>query len=74
VAVTIHRPLVSAAAIVVAVVVACGVVPANVLAAVRLPTTKAELTELGRQHRTAWDLYKALQEQANGGKQPTGAE
>ena len=26
------------------------------------------MIELGRQHRTAWDLYKAFEQQANGGK------
>lgn len=52
----------------VALVVLCGAAPASVLAAIRLPATKAEMTELGRQHRTAWDLYKALEQQANGGK------
>jgi hypothetical protein len=37
-------------------------------AAINLPATKAELTALGREHRTAWDLYKAFEQQANGGQ------
>jgi hypothetical protein len=45
-----------------------------VLAAVRLPATKAETIELARQHRTACDLYKAFERQANGGKKLSGAE
>ena len=32
--------------------------PKPALAAVSLPATKAEMTALGRTHRTAWDLYK----------------
>jgi hypothetical protein len=49
-------------------------VPASVLAAIRLPATKAEMTELGRQHRTASELYKALRQQASGGKKLAAAE
>ena len=41
-------------------------------AAIQLPATKAELTALGREHRTAWDLYKALEKQANGGQRLRG--
>ncbi len=37
------------------------------LAAINLPTEESELTALGQQHRTAWDLYKAFEAQANGG-------
>lgn len=37
-------------------------------AAIELPTEKAELIALGEQHRTAWDLYKAFEAQANGGQ------
>ncbi|HWN39376.1 MAG TPA: hypothetical protein VNP02_12820, partial [Gammaproteobacteria bacterium] len=37
-------------------------------AAIQLPTEKAALIELGEQHRTAWDLYKDFQSQANGGQ------
>ena len=37
-------------------------------AAIQLPTEKAALIALGEQHRTAWDLYKDFQSQANGGQ------
>lgn len=37
-------------------------------AAIDLPDDKAQLIELGREHRTAWDLYKAFEAQANGGQ------
>lgn len=37
-------------------------------AAIELPDDKAQLIELGREHRTAWDLYKAFEAQANGGQ------
>ncbi len=37
-------------------------------AAIELPTEKAALIALGEQHRTAWDLYKAFSDQANGGQ------
>jgi hypothetical protein len=37
-------------------------------AAIQLPTEKAALIALGEQHRTAWDLYKDFQAQANGGQ------
>ena len=40
-------------------------------AAIELPTDKAALIALGKEHRTAEDLYKAFQTAANGG--PTGA-
>jgi hypothetical protein len=62
---TIHRLCVFA---VTAMIVLCGAVPASVLSAVRLPATKAEMIELECQHRTAWDLYKAFEQQANRGK------
>jgi hypothetical protein len=38
------------------------------LAAIQLPTDKAALIELGKEHRTAWDLYKAFEAQASGGQ------
>jgi len=65
----IHRPLVLALA---AIVGLCVAVPG--VAAIRLPATKAEITELGRQHRTALELYKAFQQQANGGKKVSAAD
>jgi len=37
-------------------------------AAIQLPTEKAALIALGEQHRTAWDLYKDFERQANGGQ------
>jgi len=37
-------------------------------AAIELPADKPALIELGKQHRTAWDLYKAFEAQANGGQ------
>lgn len=37
-------------------------------AAIELPTDKGALIELGREHRTAWDLYKAFETQAGGGQ------
>jgi hypothetical protein len=37
-------------------------------AAIQLPTDKAGLIALGVQHKTSWDLYKALERQANGGQ------
>ncbi len=37
-------------------------------AAIELPADKAALIALGEQHRTAWDLYKALEQQADGGQ------
>jgi hypothetical protein len=37
-------------------------------AAIDLPTEKAALIALGEKHRTAWDLYKELERQANGGQ------
>jgi hypothetical protein len=54
--------------------IVCGSLPGAVLAAIKLPATKAEMTELGRQHRTAWDLYKAFEQQAGGGKKLTASE
>jgi hypothetical protein len=43
-------------------------VAVDAYAAIDLPQDKAQLTELGRQHRTAWDLYKAFEQQAGGGQ------
>ena len=43
------------------------VAPTIVLAEIEVPADKEQLIELGRQHRTAWDLYKAFEEQADGG-------
>jgi hypothetical protein len=60
---TTHRPSFLSVA---AFVVLCGAVPGSVLAAIRLPATKPETIEIGRQHRTAWELYKAFEKQANG--------
>jgi len=37
-------------------------------AAIQLPADKAGLIELGRQHRTAAELYKAFEAEADGGK------
>lgn len=51
------------------VVVALGLVASiAAFAAIELPTEKPALIELGKQHRTAWDLYKAFEAQANGGQ------
>jgi hypothetical protein len=52
----------------------CCAVPAAVHAAVRLPATKPEMIELGREHRTAWDLYKAFERQADGGQKRSAAD
>ena len=49
-------------------VIGCCAAPAMLPAAeIELPAGKEPLIELGRQHRTAWDLYKAFEEQAEGG-------
>jgi hypothetical protein len=32
------------------------------------PPTREQMAELGRQHRTAWDLYQALKREAGGGR------
>jgi hypothetical protein len=54
-----------------AVVVSWSFAPAVVVAAIELPTDKQQLSALGRQHRTAWDLYKAFEAQAeNRGRAP----
>lgn len=37
-------------------------------AAIELPADKPALIELGKQHRTAWELYKAFEAQASGGQ------
>jgi hypothetical protein len=47
-------------------------VAVDAYAAIILPQDKAQLTELGRQHRTAWDLYKAFEQQAGGGQRLRG--
>jgi hypothetical protein len=44
---------------------------AAVDAAIELPTDKEALIALGREHRTAWDLYKAFEAQAGGGQRLT---
>src|SRR5262245_23082555 len=41
---------------------------ASALAAIELPADKAALIALGKEHRTAWDLYKAFETQAKGGQ------
>ena len=41
---------------------------ASSFAAIELPDEKAGLIALGEEHRTAWDLYKAFEAQANGGQ------
>jgi hypothetical protein len=41
---------------------------AQASAAINLPEQKDKLAELGRQHRTASDLYKDFEKQANGGQ------
>jgi hypothetical protein len=52
-----------------ATVAAFGVLAAAAgFAAIELPADKAGLIALGKQHRTSWDLYKALERQANGGQ------
>jgi hypothetical protein len=43
-------------------------VPVAAFAAIELPASKQELAALGREHRTAWDLYKAFEQQADGGE------
>ena len=49
-------------------------VPTAASAAVSLPATKAELTALGKTHKTAWDLYKDFEKQANGGQRLKGEQ
>jgi hypothetical protein len=51
-----------------------GLTPLAANAAIDLPDDKAQLIELGREHRTAWDLYKAFEAQANGGQRLRAAE
>jgi len=46
--------------------------PTSARAALNLPATKAEMAALGRTHRTAWDLYKDFEKQANGGQRLKG--
>lgn len=59
-----YRGLVRAATVVAAVAYL-----SSALAAVELPESKEGLIALGKQHRTAFDLYKAFEAQANGGQQ-----
>src|SRR5262249_49802129 len=47
-------------------------VPTAARAALNLPASKAEMAALGRTHRTAWDLYKDFEKQANGGQRLKG--
>ena len=50
-------------------IVALGTLVASAsFAAIELPTDKAALIALGEKHRTAWDLYKDFERQANGGQ------
>ena len=50
---------------------AASICAASAWAGIDLPQTKEEMIELGREHRTAWDLYKAFEAQAdNGGRAP----
>jgi hypothetical protein len=48
--------------------------PSTAFAAISLPATKAEMTALGRAHRTAWDLYKDFERRANGGQRLKGEQ
>ena len=43
-------------------------------AAIELPDSKEQMTSSGSQHRTAWDLYKAFEEQAENGGACAGDE
>jgi hypothetical protein len=65
---------VAPAAILLAAAALATCMPKPALAAVSLPATKAEMTALGRTHRTAWDLYKDFQGQANGGQRLKGEQ
>jgi hypothetical protein len=54
--------------------------PTTETTAAQIPErTKEQKVDLGRQHKTAWDLYQALRKEANGGQRlvwnnrPTGA-
>src|SRR5215470_6588428 len=47
-------------------------VPSTASGAIRLPETKADMTTLGRTHRTAWELYQDFAKQANGGQRLKG--
>jgi hypothetical protein len=49
--------------------VGCCLVALAASAAIELPGSKEQMIELGRQHRTASDLYKELERQAGGGRQ-----
>jgi len=53
---------------------ALAAISASALAAVELPATKEQGAEIGRQHRTAWDLYKDFEKQAAGGQRLTGPQ
>ena len=48
--------------------------PVAALAAVQLPASKEQLAALGREHRTASDLYQAFSRQADGGQRLTAAQ
>jgi len=62
-----ERSRFSSLAIVAAAALAASVAP-GARGAVRLPATKAEMTALGREHRTASGLYSDFEKQANGGQ------
>jgi hypothetical protein len=49
-------------------VAAAAVYATAAIAAIELPADKPGLIALGKQHRTAFELYKALEGQANGGQ------
>ena len=59
----IRRALLHVAALTLGVVGA-----ATAFAAIELPADKAALIALGKEHRTAWDLYKAFETEAKGGQ------
>lgn len=51
-----------------ALVVAAAAYATAAFAAIELPADKAGLVALGKEHRTAFELYKAFERQANGGQ------
>lgn len=51
---------------------ALAAISASAFAAIDLPASKEQLTELGRQHRTALDLYRDFEKQAGGGQRLAG--
>jgi hypothetical protein len=53
---------------------ALAAISASAFAAIDLPASKEQLTELGRQHRTALDLYRDFEKQAGGGQRLTGPQ